>query len=98
MQTRDPQNPVPFLAKSLFNFISTESEQVRTASEISAIVPVPAGLWLYGQLGFQAMSGAENQKQLLPPGGVPCGEFEYKTDSVDVGLLVWRRRAYPPGA
>lgn len=89
IQTRDPQNPDPFLAKALFQFIYTQSEQVRFASEISAIVP--AGSWLYGVLGFEPMSGGENQRGLLPPDDVSHEQFEYKTNSLDVGLLVWRR-------
>lgn len=103
-RTRDPQNPDPFLAKALFLFISTQSEEVRLAPEISAIVPVPAGSWLYGRLGFEPVSGRENQKRLLPPetpegvssrggGDGEDPEYEYETHFVDVGLFVWRRQA-----
>ena len=103
-RTHNPQNPDPFLAKALFLFISTQSEEVRIAPEISAIVPVPAGSWLYGRLGFEQVSGRENQKRLLPPetpespetpeGVSHGGESEYETHFVDVGLFVWRRLPY----
>jgi len=96
IQTRDPQNPEPFLAKALFHFIYSYPDQVKHASEITTIVPIITASWLYGRLGFEEVPGEENKKRVLPPVGVADPGSESGTSYVDVQLLVWRRRAYSP--
>ncbi|KAF8459310.1 hypothetical protein BGX38DRAFT_307 [Terfezia claveryi] len=96
IETRDPQNPEPFLAKALFHFIYSYPDQVKHASEITAIVPIIIASWLYRRLGFEEVPGEENRKRIHPPVGVTDSGSESGMTYVDVQLLVWRRRAYSP--
>lgn len=96
IQTRDPQNPEPFLAKALFYFIYSYPSQAKHAPEITVIVPIISASWLYGRLGFEEVPGEENRKRIWPPVGVTDPGSESGAPYVDVQLLVWRRRAYSP--
>lgn len=92
MPTRDPQNPEPFLARALFNFIHSSPEEVRNSERITAIVPILTAAWLYRRLGFETVDGDGNKKRVTPPEGSEDPERTYQAEYVDVELMVWRRR------
>lgn len=96
IQTHNPQNPEPFLAKALFHFLYSYPDKIKKAPEITAIVPTATASWLYRKLGFEEVPRAENTKRILPPTDTPDPGSESGTAHLDVQLVIWRRRSYSP--
>ncbi|KAF8464419.1 hypothetical protein BDZ91DRAFT_255585 [Kalaharituber pfeilii] len=91
IETWDPKNPDPFLAKALFHFIYTLPEEVKNADNITALVPILTAGWLYGRLGFETLDNQENRRRIQPPDELQMHQG-YATGFVDLELMVWRRR------
>ena len=92
IRTTDPDNPDPYLARALFNFVYSIAESSNRAAAITALVP-ESGFWIHEQLGFEpADQNDHNLRLLCDKRGIGDESDDEESPSILLKLMVWRRR------